>query len=84
MSILGALLIGLLVGIAAKFLTPGHDPVGWLLTILFGLVGSFIAAYLGQSLGLYQDGQPAGFLASVIGATVLLLLYRSIMRTPHA
>ena len=78
MSVIGAIIIGLLVGIVAKLLTPGRDPGGWIITILLGLAGSFIAGYFGRSMGWYQDGQPVGFIASVIGAIVLLLLYRLI------
>lgn len=78
MSIVGTILIGLLVGIVAKLLTPGRDPGGWIITILLGLAGSFVAGYFGRSMGWYQEGQAVGFLASVIGAIVLLLLYRVI------
>lgn len=70
------LLIGLLAGIVAKFLTPGKDPGGWIITILLGIAGSYVGAFLGRTLGLYQEGQTAGFIASVIGAIVLLLVYR--------
>ena len=70
------LLIGLLAGAAAKFLTPGKDPGGWIITILLGIAGSFVGTFLGRSIGHYQDGQAAGFIASIIGAVVLLLIYR--------
>ena len=70
------LLIGLLAGAAAKFLTPGKDPGGWIITILLGIAGSFVGTFLGRSIGHYQDGQAAGFIASTIGAVVLLLVYR--------
>lgn len=70
------ILIGLLAGIVAKFLTPGKDPGGWIITILLGIAGSYVGAFLGRTLGLYQEGQPAGFIASVIGAIILLLIYR--------
>jgi uncharacterized membrane protein YeaQ/YmgE (transglycosylase-associated protein family) len=80
MSIIAAILIGLIVGIVAKLLTPGRDPGGWIITILLGLAGSFVAGFLGRSLGWYQDGQPVGFLASVVGAVILLLLYRLVFR----
>ncbi len=76
MSIIGAILIGLLVGIIAKLLMPGRDPGGWIITIFLGLAGSFVAGFLGRGLGWYQDGEPVGFLASVVGAVLLLLLYR--------
>ena len=62
------LLIGLLAGAAAKFLTPGKDPGGWIITILLGIAGSFVGTFLGRSIGHYTDGQAAGFIASTIGA----------------
>jgi uncharacterized membrane protein YeaQ/YmgE (transglycosylase-associated protein family) len=77
-SILWILLIGLVIGAVAKFLTPGRDPGGCIITMLIGIAGSFVASYLGQALGWYQPGQPAGFIGSVIGAMLLLLLYRLI------
>jgi uncharacterized membrane protein YeaQ/YmgE (transglycosylase-associated protein family) len=78
MEFIGAIIIGLLAGAVAKFLTPGKDPGGCLITILLGLAGSFVGTYLGQALGLYRVGEPAGFIGSVIGAVLLLLLYRMI------
>lgn len=70
------LLIGLLVGAIAKMITPGKDPGGWIITILLGIAGSYVGTFLGRTLGLYQVGQAAGFIASTIGAVLLLLLYR--------
>lgn len=70
------ILIGLVAGVVAKFLTPGRDPGGWIITILLGIAGSYVGTFLGRSIGHYQDGQTAGFIASVIGAIVLLLIYR--------
>ncbi len=70
------ILIGLLAGIVAKFLTPGKDPGGWIITILLGIAGSYVGTFLGQTLGLYQPGETAGFIASVVGAIILLLIYR--------
>jgi uncharacterized membrane protein YeaQ/YmgE (transglycosylase-associated protein family) len=77
-EILWTLVIGLVVGAIAKLLTPGRDPGGCIITILIGIAGAFIAGYLGRAVGWYQPGQPAGFIASVIGAMVLLLIYRLI------
>jgi uncharacterized membrane protein YeaQ/YmgE (transglycosylase-associated protein family) len=77
-EILWTLVIGLVVGAIAKLLTPGRDPGGCIITILIGIAGAFVAGYLGRALGWYQPGQPAGFIASVIGAMVLLLIYRMI------
>jgi uncharacterized membrane protein YeaQ/YmgE (transglycosylase-associated protein family) len=77
-AILGTLVIGLIVGAIAKFLMPGRDPGGCLITILLGIAGAFIAGFLGRAIGWYEPGEPAGFIASVIGAMVLLLVYRLI------
>jgi uncharacterized membrane protein YeaQ/YmgE (transglycosylase-associated protein family) len=71
-------LFGLLIGAVAKLLTPGKDPGGCFVTILLGLAGSFVGTYLGHFLGFYHVGEPAGFVGSVIGAIILLLLYRLI------
>jgi uncharacterized membrane protein YeaQ/YmgE (transglycosylase-associated protein family) len=79
-SILWILLIGLVVGAIAKLLMPGRDPGGCIVTILLGIAGAFIASYLGQAIGWYQPGQPAGFIGSVVGAVLLLLLYRLLVR----
>ena len=70
------ILIGLVAGVVAKFLTPGKDPGGWVNTILLGIAGSYVGTFLGRTIGHYQEGQTAGFIASVIGAVVLLLIYR--------
>jgi uncharacterized membrane protein YeaQ/YmgE (transglycosylase-associated protein family) len=74
--VLWAIIIGLIVGAIAKLLMPGRDPGGFVITILIGIAGSLIAGFLGRSLGWYAEGEPAGFLASVIGAVILLWLYR--------
>jgi uncharacterized membrane protein YeaQ/YmgE (transglycosylase-associated protein family) len=79
-SILTTLIIGLLVGAVAKLLMPGKDPGGWIVTILLGIAGALLAGYLGTAIGWYQPGQPAGFIASVVGAIVLLLLYRLLFK----
>ena len=70
------ILIGLIVGIVAKLLMPGRDPGGFIITTLLGIAGAFVAKYIGQALGWYGQGEPAGFLASVFGAILLLILYR--------
>lgn len=80
MGIIAAIVIGLIVGAIAKFLMPGKDPGGWIITILLGIAGSFVAHFLGRGLGWYADGEPAGFIASVIGAVILLGLYRLIAK----
>jgi uncharacterized membrane protein YeaQ/YmgE (transglycosylase-associated protein family) len=79
-DILWAIVIGFVIGLVAKFLTPGRDPAGFFVTIIIGIVGSLIATYAGQWLGMYQPGQPASFIASVIGAIILLLVIRLVQR----
>ena len=79
-SILWILLIGLVVGAIAKLLIPGRDPGGCIITILLGIAGAFVASYLGQAVGWYRPGEPAGFIGSVVGAILLLLLYRFLFR----
>jgi uncharacterized membrane protein YeaQ/YmgE (transglycosylase-associated protein family) len=76
MSIVWTILIGLAAGSIAKFIMPGKDPGGIIITILLGIAGSFIFTYLGQLLGLYQEGETAGFVGAVIGAVILLAIYR--------
>lgn len=77
-ALIWTLVIGLLIGAVAKLLMPGRDPGGCIITMLIGIAGSFVASYLGQAMHWYEQGQPAGFVASVIGAMLLLLLYRLI------
>ena len=79
MSLLWTLLIGLVVGLVAKALMPGRDPGGFIITALIGIAGAFVAHMLGRSMGWYTEGQPAGFIASVIGAIVLLAVYRMVV-----
>ncbi len=75
---LWTLLIGLLVGIVAKFLMPGKDPGGFIVTIVIGVLGSAIAGWLGLQAGFYHEGEAVGFIASVFGAIILLFVYRLI------
>jgi len=79
MTILWTLLVGLLVGIVAKFLMPGRDPGGFIITALLGIAGAFLAHAIGRAGGWYADNEPAGFLASVGGAVILLALYRMVI-----
>jgi uncharacterized membrane protein YeaQ/YmgE (transglycosylase-associated protein family) len=74
--LLWTLIIGLIVGAIAKLLMPGKDPGGWIVAILLGIAGSFVASYLGRMLGWYQEGQSAGFIMSILGAVLLLFVYR--------
>jgi uncharacterized membrane protein YeaQ/YmgE (transglycosylase-associated protein family) len=75
MSIIWAIVIGFIVGLIAKALMPGRDPGGFIVTVLLGIVGAVVATFLGQAMGLYAAGQSAGFIASVIGAVVVLFIY---------
>lgn len=79
MHFIGHLLLGALIGVVAKFLLPGHDPGGWLVTPLIGIAGSWVGSALGKKLGWYQDGSPFGFVLAVIGAMALLLVYRIVL-----
>ena len=78
MSIIWAIIIGFIVGIVAKFLMPGRDPGGFIVTTLLGIVGALVATFLGQAMGLYAAGQSAGFIASVIGAIIVLAIYHMV------
>jgi len=75
MSILGTIFIGLIAGLVARMLKPGNDSMGWIMTAVLGIAGSFLASYLGAAMGFYAPGQAAGFIASVIGAIVLLVIW---------
>lgn len=78
LSLLWTALIGLVIGAVAKLLMPGKDPGGFIVTMLIGIAGSFLASWLGRLAGWYQEGQAAGFIMSVIGALILLAGYRMI------
>ncbi|MBF8729667.1 MULTISPECIES: GlsB/YeaQ/YmgE family stress response membrane protein [Pseudomonas] len=75
MGIIGTIFIGLIVGLLARFLKPGDDSMGWIMTILLGIAGSLAATYGGQALGIYQAGQTAGFIGALVGAIILLVIY---------
>jgi len=74
------IVLGLIIGAVAKLLMPGDDPGGIIVTILLGIAGALVGGFLGRAIGLYQEGQPAGFVMSVIGALVLLFAYRLLTR----
>jgi len=78
MNLLWEAIIGLIVGAVAKLLMPGKDPGGIWITMALGIAGSIIATWLGQAIGWYQAGQSAGFIMSVVGAVLLLFIYRLI------
>lgn len=80
MSIIATIFIGLIVGLVARFLKPGNDPLGWIMTIILGIAGSFLAGYAGTSMGWYRPGETAGFIASVVGAIILLVIYSLVTR----
>lgn len=73
-----ALLVGLVVGAVAKFVMPGKDPGGIFITMLLGVAGSMLANWIGKNAGMYAQGDSAGFIASVIGAMILLAIYRMV------
>lgn len=74
MGIIGTIIIGFVVGLVARFLKPGNDGMGFILTTVLGIAGSLAATYGGQALGLYQPGQTAGFIGALVGAIVLLFV----------
>jgi uncharacterized membrane protein YeaQ/YmgE (transglycosylase-associated protein family) len=82
MSIIWIVLIGFVVGLLAKMLTPGRDPSGFFITAAIGIAGSLLATYGGQALGFYRAGEPAGFVGSLVGAIVLLVVYHMVRRSP--
>ena len=82
MSIIWTILIGFVVGLIAKMLTPGRDPTGFFITAAIGIAGSLLATFGGQALGLYQAGEPAGFVGSLIGSIILLVIYHLVRRKP--
>ena len=80
MHILWALIIGLVIGAIAKFIVPGKDPGGIIVTSMIGMAGSLLATFLGQAIGWYDRGQAAGFIASLVGAVLLLSVYHMFRR----
>lgn len=74
MSILGTILVGFIVGLIARAVKPGNDRMGLIMTTLLGIAGAFVARFLGQAMGLYGANEPAGWIASVIGAVLLLFI----------
>jgi uncharacterized membrane protein YeaQ/YmgE (transglycosylase-associated protein family) len=76
MSIIWTIIIGFFAGLVAKFIMPGdNEPSGFIMTTILGIVGAFVASYLGQALGWYKAGEGAGFIGAVVGAIILLLIY---------
>ena len=80
MGILSWILFGLVVGVIAKLLMPGRDPGGFIITILLGIAGALIGGFVGRALGMYETNQGAGWIMSILGAIILLALYRMMVR----
>src|SRR5690349_19154873 len=78
MGIIWAIIIGFIAGVIAKFLMPGRDPGGFIITTVLGIVGSLVATWLGQAIGWYRPGEGAGLIGAVVGAIILLVIYRMI------
>lgn len=79
MGIIATIVIGLIVGLLARFLMPGRDPMGFVLTAILGIVGAALGSWIGQALGMYRQGEPAGWIMAVIGAMIVLFVYRLIV-----
>ena len=79
MEILWMAIIGLIVGALAKLIMPGRDPGGIIVTALIGVAGALLAGFLGRAVGWYGAGEPAGFIASIVGAVILLAIYRAVV-----
>ena len=77
-GIIGWIIFGAIVGLVAKLLHPGRDPGGFIVTTLIGIAGSLLGGFLGRAIGLYREGQGAGFLMSIFGAIVLLVIYHAV------
>ena len=83
LSILGTIVVGFIVGLLARALKPGDDKLGIIMTTLLGIAGAFLARYAGMAMGWYKEGEPAGWIASIVGAVILLVLYSLVKgRTP--
>ncbi len=80
-AIIGTIIIGFVAGLLARALKPGDDKLGFIWTIVLGVAGSFLAKFIGEALGWYKEGDPAGFIASVVGAIILLFIYGMIKST---
>lgn len=80
MNIIIWILFGLVVGVVAKLLMPGRDPGGFIVTILLGIAGAFLGGFIGRALGFYGPGEAAGFIMATLGAILILILYRVVVR----
>jgi uncharacterized membrane protein YeaQ/YmgE (transglycosylase-associated protein family) len=79
LGVIGWIIFGLIVGAVAKLVMPGRDPGGIVITMLLGVAGALVGGWLGQALGWYRPGEGAGFLMSVLGAIILLWIYRLVI-----
>ena len=84
MGIIWTILIGFVVGLLAKMLTPGRDPTGFFITAAIGIAGSLLATFAGKALGMYSPGEPAGFVGSLVGAIILLVIFHLVRRNSPA
>lgn len=80
MAIITTIIIGLIVGVIAKFLMPGKDPGGFIVTTIIGIAGAFLGTFVGRALGMYESGESAGWIMSIVGAILLLFIYRLFTR----
>ena len=80
MDVIIWIIFGLVVGVVAKFLMPGRDPGGFIITIVLGIVGALLGGWLGRVMGIYRPGEPVGFIMAVVGAIIVLLVYRMVAR----
>ncbi len=84
MTIILTIIIGFIVGLLARFLTPGRDALGFILTTLLGIGGAFVGKFLGQAFGLYAEGESAGFFMSLLGAIIILFIYHHLNKNRNA
>jgi uncharacterized membrane protein YeaQ/YmgE (transglycosylase-associated protein family) len=82
MEILGIIAVGFLVGLVARFVKPGNDKKGFIVTTFIGIIGAFLGSYLGQILGIYRVGEPVGFIGAVVGAVIILTIMKSMSKRP--
>jgi uncharacterized membrane protein YeaQ/YmgE (transglycosylase-associated protein family) len=80
LSLISTIVIGFVVGLIARAVKPGDDKLGLIMTAVLGVAGSFVASYAGEALGLYKQGDAAGFIASVVGAVILLVIYGLVVK----
>lgn len=78
MGILGTIIIGFIVGLIARFLKPGRDEMGLIMTTLLGIVGAIVGGYIGEAMGIYRVGEPVGFIGSVVGAVIVLFIVEAL------